>query len=105
MHNARTTEWESIWRLRVAYGKPSSEEARDALFQHDDFVFYAGLQRLALQQLERLFNGLMGEAECSVVHRDHPAGLEIEEGFGGVGGTGMYVTKLWRIVGADREQR
>jgi hypothetical protein len=49
MHNARTTEWESIWRLRVAYEKPASEESRDALFQYYHFVLYAGLQRLALQ--------------------------------------------------------
>src|SRR5712671_2596059 len=81
------------------------EKASDAFFQHNDFVFHSGLQRFAFQQLKRLFNGLMGEAEGSVVHGDHPARLEIEEGFGGVGGTGMDVAELRRIVSAYGEER
>jgi len=49
MHNATTTEWESPGRLRVAFGKPASEESRDALFQHYHFVLHASLQRFAFQ--------------------------------------------------------
>src|SRR6202158_3418600 len=76
--------------LGVAFGsgKPASEEARDALFQHDKLVFHSSFQGLALQQLERLFDGLMRQAKCSVVHGHHPAGLEIEKGASGVGGAG-----------------
>ena len=47
----------------------------------------------------------MRQAEGSVVHGDHPAGFQIEEGLGGVGGTGMHVAELRRIVGADGQQR
>src|SRR6202048_3966451 len=86
-------------------GKPASEEARDALFQHDNLVFHASSQGLALRQLERLFDGLMRQAKCSVMHGDHPAGLEIEKGASGVGGTGVDIAKLGRIVSANREQR
>jgi len=70
-------EWESPGRLEVAFGsgKSASEESRDALFQHYHFVLHSGLQRLALQQLERLFYGLMRQAKCSVVHGHHPAGI------------------------------
>src|SRR5882762_9082592 len=54
---------------------PASEEARDALFQYYHLVLYAGLQRFALQQLERFFYGLMRQAKCSIVHGYHPAGV------------------------------
>src|ERR1700687_452286 len=82
-----------------------SEEAGDAFFEHDHFVFHAGLARRALQQLERLIEGLMRKAKGSVVHGYHPAGLEIEKGLGGVGGIGMDVAALRRSRGAEREQR
>ena len=89
--------------LGVAFrsGKPASEEARDTLFQHDNFVFHASFQGFALQQLEGFFYGLMRQAKCSVMHGDHPAGLEIEKGASGVGGTGVDIAKLGWIVGAD----
>src|SRR5260370_38000155 len=105
MHNARAREWESSGRLRVAYGKRFSEESRDAFFQYYHFVFHAGLQRLALQQLEGLFDGRMRQAKCSVVHGHHPAGIQIEKGASGVGGTCVDIAKLGRIVGAARQQR
>src|ERR1700676_1276131 len=105
MHNARATEWESSGRLRVAYGERFSEESRDAFFQYYHFVFHAGLHRLALQQLERLFDGLMRHAKCSVGHGDHPAGIQIEKGASGVGGTRVDIAKLGRVVSANREQR
>src|SRR5260370_42683129 len=105
MHNARAPEWEASGRLRVAYGKRSSEESRDAFFQYYHSVFHAGLHRLALQQLERLFDGLMRQAKCSVVHGPHPAGIQIEKGASGVGGTGVDIAKLGGILGADRQPR
>src|SRR6266853_4145093 len=86
-------------------GKPASEEACDALFQHYHLVLDAGLQRFALQQLEGFFYGLVRQAKCSVMHGDHPAGIQIEKGASGVGGTGVDIAKLRRIVGADGEQR
>jgi hypothetical protein len=85
--------------------RPISEEVRDALFEHHHFVLHSGGSRFFLEQLERFFDGLMRQAEGSVVHGDHPAGLQIEKGFGGIGGAGVDVTELLGVVGADREQR
>src|SRR5216684_5725869 len=82
-----------------------SEEARDAFFEHDYFVFHAGGQGFALQQLERLFDGLMRQTKRAVMHGDHPAGLQVEEGPGGVGGAGMDVAELRWVVSADGQQR
>src|SRR2546429_9677770 len=73
-----------------------SEESRDALFQHYHLVFHAGLQGFALQQLEGLFYGLMREAKCSVVHGHHPAGVQVEKGASGVGGTRGGLSTLGR---------
>jgi hypothetical protein len=36
-----------------------SKEAGHALFEHDHFVFHAGLRRFAFQQLEGLFDGFV----------------------------------------------
>src|ERR1700690_4067095 len=39
------------------------------------------------------------------MHGHHPAGVEIEKGAGSVGGAGVYVAELRRVVSADREER
>ena len=39
------------------------------------------------------------------MHGDHPAGLQIEKGLGGIGGAGVDVAELRRIVGADGQKR
>src|SRR5271166_939794 len=82
-----------------------SEQARDALFQDYNLIFHSGRAGFPCQQLKRLFDWLVRKAEGSVVHGDHPARFQIEEGLHGVGGAGVDVAKLWRIVGADRQQR
>src|SRR5947209_2323264 len=38
------------------------------------------------------------------MHGNHPARLEVKKGAHGVGGVGVYVTKLRRIVGADGKE-
>src|SRR5580698_307498 len=81
------------------------EESGDAFFKHDHFVFHPGFHRFALQQLQRLFDRLVREAEGSVVHGDHPAGFEIEKGAGSVGRTGVDVAELLWIVGSNGKQR
>src|ERR1700687_5901729 len=60
-------------------GDRALEESRDAFFQYYHFVFHAGLQRLALQQLERLFDGLMRQAKCCVVHGHEQPGIQCEK--------------------------
>ena len=54
------------WRLSMAeeyslamFFAEGSEEAGDALFKHNHFIFHAGFQRFALQQLQRLFDGFV----------------------------------------------
>ena len=37
----------------------TSEEARDAFFEHHHFVLYSRSQGLSLQQLQRFFDGLV----------------------------------------------
>jgi hypothetical protein len=39
------------------------------------------------------------------MHGDHPAGVQVEEGAGGVGGIGVNVAKRGRVVSPDRQQR
>lgn len=39
------------------------------------------------------------------MHRDHPPGIQIEKGPGGVSGAGVDVAELLGIVGADRQER
>ena len=39
------------------------------------------------------------------MHGHHPARFKIEEGAHGVGGIGMDVAELRRVIGADRKQR
>ena len=85
--------------------KSGLEEARDAFFKHDNFIFHSGGLHRALQQLQGFLNGFMREAESSVVHRDHPAGIQINKGLGGIGRAGMNVPKLLGVVGSDRQQR
>lgn len=81
-----------------------SEKAGDAFLEHDDFVFDPGSSRLFIKELERFINGLVGKAECPVVHGDHPTGFEIEKSLHGIGGAGVDIAKLRRIVGTDGEQ-
>ena len=73
--------------------------------QHEDAVFDTGGARFFIEQLQRLVDGLMREAEGAVVHRDHPAGVEVEEGARSVGRVGVDVAELRRVVGADGQQR
>ncbi len=42
------------------------------------------------ETLEGLVHGLAAEAEGAVVHRDHEAGVEVEEGADGFLGGGVY---------------
>src|SRR5947209_15156653 len=46
----------------------------------------------------------MREPERAVVHGNHPARFQVEERLSCVGRIGVNVTKLLRIVGADRKQ-
>ena len=46
----------------------------------------------------------MGEAEGAVVHGDHPARVQVDEGLGGVGGTGVDVAEGGGIVGSDGKE-
>src|ERR1700731_404175 len=46
----------------------------------------------------------MRKAESAVVHGNHPARFKVEESAHGVGGIGVDVAELRRIVGADGEQ-
>ena len=57
------------------------------------------------QQLQRFVDGFVRKAEGAVVHGNHPAGFEIEEGAHGVGRIGVNVAELRRIVCADGKQR
>jgi hypothetical protein len=79
------------------------EESGYAFF-HDYYLILGacGLGFL-LEQLQRFVNGFVGEAEGAVVHGNHPAGFEVEEGAHGVCGIGVYVAKLRRIVSPDGE--
>lgn len=61
--------------------------------------------RFVLEQLQWFVNRLVRQAECAVVHGNHPAGVQIEKGASGVGGVGVDVAKRGRIVGTDRKQR
>src|SRR6185437_10451953 len=72
---------------------PESKEFCHALFKDDDVVADASFFRFVLEQLQWFVNGLVRQAEGAVVHGDHPAGVEIEEGAGGVGGIGVDVAK------------
>src|SRR5215471_3053939 len=46
----------------------------------------------------------MGQAEGSVVHGDHPAGVQVQEGPGCIGRTRMNVAELWRVIRPDRQK-
>jgi hypothetical protein len=83
----------------------SSKEASDAFFEDDHFVLYSSGEGGALEQLQRLFDRFVRQAETSVVHGNHPTRFEVDEGAGGVGGIGVYVAKLLGIVGSDGKQR
>lgn len=62
----------------------ASEETGYAFFQDEDAVLDACGLGFPLKQLQRLIDGLVGEAEGTVVHRDHPAGVQVQESAGGV---------------------
>src|SRR5581483_988280 len=47
----------------------------------------------------------MRQPERAVMHWHHPAGIQIEEGAGGVAGIGMDIPKRRGIVRANRKQR
>lgn len=82
----------------------SSEEASDAFFKDDYFVFDASLSRFALEQLQGFFDRFVREAESSIVHGDHPLGIQIQKRFGGIGWAGVDIAELLGIVSADGEQ-
>src|SRR5208282_3174868 len=93
------------YSLSRVLNEAASEEAGDTFFEHYYFIFHSRGQRFSLQQLQGLFDGLVRQAEGSIMHGHHPARFQIEEGAGGVGGAGMDVAELRRIVGADGEER
>src|SRR5580658_5638502 len=80
------------------------EESGYALFHDNYAVFGSGGAGFLVEELQRLIHGFVGEAEGAVVHGDHPARFEIDKGAHGVGGIGVDVAKLRRIVGANGEQ-
>lgn len=82
----------------------SLEKSSDAFFQNYDFIFDSRSAGFLIEQLQRFFDGFVREAEGSVVHRNHPAGLKIQKGFGGIRGIGVNVAKLRRVVGTDWQQ-
>ena len=57
-----------------------------------------------IEKLQGFFDGLVRKPEGAVVHRNHPAGFQIKECLRGIGGVGMDVAKLFRIVSPDRQQ-
>src|SRR5262245_29323375 len=92
----------------LAGGTPAlrlSEESRDALFQYHYSIFNPSGLCFLLEQLQRLIHRLVGEPEASVVHRDHPASLQIEESSRRICGAGMHVAEIRRMVSANRKQR
>src|SRR5215469_7036604 len=82
----------------------SLEESGYAFFKDDDAILDSCGAGLVIEQLQRLIDRFVREPECAVVHGHHPAGFQVEEGFGGVGGIGMNVAELWRVVGPDGKQ-
>src|SRR5579859_1714926 len=81
------------------------EESGDAFFHDYDFIFDSGRAGFLIQQLQRLVDRFVREAEGAVVHGNHPPRLEVEKGSRSIRGIGMHVAKLRRIVSADRKQR
>src|SRR6266849_2053101 len=82
-----------------------SKNFGDAFFE-DQYPFLdPGLSGFLIQQPQRFVHGLVREAEGSVVHRNHPARVQIEKGASGVGGTGMDIAKRRRVVSADGQKR
>src|ERR1051325_3835340 len=80
------------------------EEASHAFFEHYDFVCDAGGAGFSIEQLQRLVHRFMGQAEAAVMHGNHPASFEVQEGLHSIGGTGVHVAELRRIVGAERKK-
>ena len=81
-----------------------SEDAGDAFFEDDDAILDAGGAGFFVEQFEGLVNRFVGQAKRAVVHGYHPTRIEIEKGLHSVGGIGMHVAKLRRIVGSNGKE-
>src|ERR1700746_3176758 len=80
------------------------KEFRHAFFENYDTILNPRVLGFLFQKLQRFVHGLMRKPEASVVHRDHPARMEIEKRTRGIFGIGVHgAERLW-IVGADRQQ-
>lgn len=86
--------WEVFWL----------EEAGDAFFEDKDSVLNSRGAGFLFEELQRLVHRFVREPEGTVMHGHHPAGFEIEKGLSGVGGIGVDVAELRRVVGADGQQ-
>ena len=57
------------------------------------------------KSLDGLMHGLVGEAEGSVVHGNHGARTEVEEGLDCVFRAGVHAAEAVWVIGADGQQR
>src|SRR5215469_3122677 len=93
-----------VWFRGLPEPKRLLKKAGDAFFENEHAILDPGGCGLLFEQLKRFFDRLMREAEAAVMHRDHPAGVQVEKGARSVGRIGMDITKLGRIIGSDGQQ-
>src|SRR5581483_2361007 len=82
-----------------------SKNFGDAFGQHQHTILNSCPAGFLIKQLQRFLHRLVGEPESPVVHRHHPPGIQIQKGTGCICWAGVYITKLRRVVSANRQKR
>src|SRR5438067_2594828 len=81
-----------------------SKDFGHAFFEDQHPFLDSSFSGFLLKQLQRFVHRLVRESESAVVHGNHPLRIQVEEGAGGVAGTGVDIAKRWRIISADWKQ-
>src|SRR5581483_5242447 len=82
-----------------------SKDLCHALFQNQNSISDSRRRRGFLQQPQWFVHRLLGETKAPVMHGNHPAGVQVEEGASSIGGAGMNIAEGGWIVGANGEKR